>query len=45
MLIIARHGRTLANASGELLGRRDPGLDDTGRQQAAAIGQALAGVA
>jgi len=44
MLIIARHGRTLANASGELLGRRDPGLDDTGRQQAAAIGRALAGV-
>ncbi|MEM7140024.1 MAG: histidine phosphatase family protein [Actinomycetota bacterium] len=43
MLIIARHGRTAANASGELLGRRDPGLDDLGRTQAAAIGSALAG--
>jgi broad specificity phosphatase PhoE len=44
MLIIARHGRTLANASGELLGRRDPGLDDVGRRQAEAIGRALADV-
>jgi alpha-ribazole phosphatase len=44
MLILARHGRTEANASGELLGRRDPGLDETGRLQAAAIGRALEGV-
>jgi broad specificity phosphatase PhoE len=43
MLIIARHGRTAANASGELLGRRDPGLDAAGEAQAAAIGRALAG--
>lgn len=43
MLIIARHGRTLANASGELLGRRDPRLDEVGRRQAAAIGRALSG--
>ncbi len=43
MLIIARHGRTPANASGELLGRRDPGLDELGERQAAAIGRALAG--
>ena len=28
MLIVARHGRTPANAAGELLGRRDPDLDD-----------------
>lgn len=44
MLILARHGRTVANASGELLGRRDPGLDDTGSLQAAAIGTALVAV-
>lgn len=43
-MIIARHGRTGANAKGELLGRRDPGLDEVGRAQAAAIGSALAGV-
>lgn len=42
MLIIARHGRTVANASGELLGRRDPSLDEVGRAQAAAIGASLA---
>lgn len=43
MLILARHGRTAANASGELLGRRDPELDAAGEAQAAAIGRALAG--
>lgn len=37
MLVIARHGRTPANAAGELLGRRDPELDAVGRDQAAAI--------
>ncbi len=38
MLVIVRHGRTDANASGLLLGRRlDPPLDDLGRQQAAAL--------
>ncbi|MEM9467041.1 MAG: histidine phosphatase family protein [Actinomycetota bacterium] len=37
MLIVCRHGRTPANAAGQLLGRLDPGLDDVGRAQAAAI--------
>ena len=36
-MILARHGRTAANAAGRLLGRADPTLDDTGRAQAAAI--------
>jgi len=44
VLILVRHGRTRANAAGELLGRRDPGLDDVGRAQAAAIGAALGSV-
>ena len=36
VLIVVRHGRTEANASGLLLGRRlDPALDDSGRRQAA----------
>jgi broad specificity phosphatase PhoE len=44
VLIVVRHGRTAANASGLLLGRRlDPGLDELGRRQAAALGAALAG--
>ncbi len=43
-LLVVRHGRTDANAAGLLLGRRlDPGLDDVGRAQAAALGRALAG--
>ena len=41
MLIVARHGRTPANAAGQLLGRRDPELDDLGRDQAAAIAMAV----
>ena len=42
MLIIVRHGRTEANASGLLLGRRlDPALDDVGQRQAAALAAAL----
>lgn len=41
MLILVRHGRTAANAAGELLGRRDPSLDDTGRHQALRISRAL----
>jgi broad specificity phosphatase PhoE len=36
-LYLVRHGRTAANASGLLLGRADPVLDDTGRAQAAAL--------
>lgn len=42
MLTIVRHGRTAANASGLLLGRRlDPGLDDLGQRQAVALAQVL----
>lgn len=41
MLIVARHGRTASNASGLLLGRADPPLDDLGREQAAALADAL----
>ena len=42
MLIVVRHGRTEANATGLLLGRRlDPGLDELGRRQAAALAEAL----
>ncbi|MGW9404171.1 histidine phosphatase family protein [Arthrobacter sp. NPDC055585] len=42
-VILVRHGRTTANASGLLAGRT-PGvsLDDTGREQAAAAGDRLA---
>jgi broad specificity phosphatase PhoE len=43
VLIIARHGRTEANASGLLLGRRDPDLDELGRRQAERLGELLAG--
>lgn len=43
MLIVLRHGRTEANASGRLLGRGDPGLDDLGRRQAAALRAQVAG--
>ena len=42
MLILVRHGRTSANASGLLQGRVDNPLDDLGRMQAAAVGEALA---
>jgi probable phosphoglycerate mutase len=34
MLYVVRHGRTEINAAGKLLGRSDPGLDETGRRQA-----------
>jgi broad specificity phosphatase PhoE len=44
MLIVVRHGRTESNASGLLLGRMDPPLDDTGRRQAAAAATVLSGV-
>jgi probable phosphomutase (TIGR03848 family) len=45
-VILVRHGRTTANASGVLAGRT-PGvrLDETGRQQAAAVADRLSGVA
>jgi len=44
MLILARHGRTEANARGVLLGRADPVLDDEGARQAACLGTGLAGL-
>jgi broad specificity phosphatase PhoE len=37
MLLLARHGRTAANAGGLVQGRVDLALDDTGRAQAAAL--------
>lgn len=40
-LYVCRHGRTEANASGLLLGRADPDLDDVGREQARALAAAL----
>jgi broad specificity phosphatase PhoE len=43
-LHLVRHGRTEANASGLLLGRLDPPLDDVGRAQATAAADAIAGV-
>lgn len=42
MLILARHGRTAANAGGLLQGRRDLPLDELGVSQAAALGAVLA---
>ncbi|MCP3856438.1 MAG: histidine phosphatase family protein [Actinomycetia bacterium] len=41
MLIIARHGRTESNARGLLLGRADPDLDSTGREQAGQLAASL----
>ncbi len=40
-LIVLRHGRTEANASGLLLGRLDPELDELGRRQAEAAVTAI----
>jgi probable phosphoglycerate mutase len=40
-LYVVRHGRTEANASGQLLGRADPGLDDLGQRQALALAEVL----
>jgi broad specificity phosphatase PhoE len=42
VLILARHGRTTANAQRLLLGRMDLPLDEYGVLQAAAVGAALA---
>ena len=41
MLILARHGRTTANAQRLLLGRMDLPLDEVGETQAAAVAAAL----
>src|SRR5690606_30176040 len=40
-VLLLRHGRTAANASGELAGHSPVGLDDLGRAQAAAVGERL----
>lgn len=40
-LILARHGQTVLNARDQLRGHLDPDLDDVGRRQVAALGQAL----
>jgi len=44
VLILVRHGQTVANASGLLLGRGDPPLNELGRRQAMALA-AVPGVA
>jgi broad specificity phosphatase PhoE len=36
-LLLARHGQTADNASGLILGRRDPALSELGEQQAAGL--------
>jgi len=41
-LILLRHGRTTANAGGTLAGHQPAELDDTGREQALAVGKRLA---
>jgi probable phosphomutase (TIGR03848 family) len=40
-VLLLRHGRTTANASGGLAGRRPVELDDTGREQARRVGERL----
>ncbi|GAB2575867.1 phosphoglycerate mutase [Paractinoplanes abujensis] len=40
-VLLLRHGRTTANATGELAGRRPVELDDTGRAQATRAGERL----
>lgn len=45
MLILARHGRTAANAGALLVGRADPPLDELGKRQAAALAPVLGGAA
>ncbi len=40
-IVIVRHGRTAANATGLLLGRLDPELDEIGRRQAATLAAAI----
>ncbi|HAQ22257.1 MAG: hypothetical protein CL467_09635 [Acidimicrobiaceae bacterium] len=41
MLHVIRHGRTESNASGLMLGRLDPDLDDLGQRQAIAVAAAI----
>src|SRR6266511_4128686 len=44
VVYLVRHGRTPLNAAGLLRGRLDPPLDDTGAQEAAALGRVFQGV-
>lgn len=41
MLLVVRHGQTLANREGRLLGRADPPLSELGEQQARQVAAAL----
>ena len=41
MIVVVRHGRTVSNAAGLLLGRADPDLDELGIDQARRLGAAL----
>jgi probable phosphoglycerate mutase len=41
VIVLVRHGETDANARGLLLGRADPSLSPTGREQAAAVAEQL----
>jgi broad specificity phosphatase PhoE len=41
VIVLVRHGRTAANASGLLLGRADPELDAEGQLQAARLAEVL----
>jgi broad specificity phosphatase PhoE len=43
-VILVRHGRTAFNATGRIQGRIDNPLDDVGRRQASAVGEALSSV-
>lgn len=43
-VVLIRHGRSEANAEGVLAGRSETPLDDTGREQAAALAQRLSDV-
>lgn len=45
MLILLRHGQTVTNAEGRLLGRADPDLTELGRAQARAAAMAIGDVA
>ncbi len=42
MIVLVRHGQSVANAEGRLVGRADPALTDLGRSQAVACGALLA---
>ncbi len=44
MLYLVRHGRTAANAAGQLQGRLDQDLDDVGRAQADSIAELIGDV-